>query len=308
MLEDTKFPITIGTGFYNSEWAFRNYTRHLEALDFDKRQIRLVWVDNGSTDKTPQMLDEWTKNHRDEYDSVELLHLEHVSQGPYQKLRNVASVVNLIMRRAVNDLVFIDHDNGGPPDSIHRLLRLRQLPNVGVAAGIMLLASTVPLELTDGHRVVGTTPMPFVAASMLDFDKEEKTNSFTLHRPFMPGLRYSFRVSSLQTPELGPCTLFIPSHLLDQVLDVDAVGKGFAIVAPEVYRGFQVPPDIAGDDVNICLHAKKLGKRVLADTGLIYPHFRLLYTSWRTSRGLFFKVYADISTGVSPTAWLKGRG
>ena len=62
--------VTIGMPTFNREWSLPRVLESMLNLDYDKRRIRICFVDNESTDATMKIIEEFRAEHGPEYESV----------------------------------------------------------------------------------------------------------------------------------------------------------------------------------------------------------------------------------------------
>ena len=119
--------VTIGMPTYNREWSLPRVLDSVLALDYDKKRIRLCFVDNLSTDRTRGMIEEFRARWLHEYEKIVVLRARS----------NISQARNLALKEAAGSdyVFFLDSDILAPPDALRRLLEDLQLhPNVGIAS------------------------------------------------------------------------------------------------------------------------------------------------------------------------------
>ena len=106
--------VTIGMPTFNREWSLPQVLASLYELDYDKKRVRICFVDNESTDSTMRLIEEFRAKHGNEYESVVVV----VARSNISKARNIA-----FEKAAGTDYIFcLDSDILVPPDTINRLL------------------------------------------------------------------------------------------------------------------------------------------------------------------------------------------
>jgi len=129
--------ITIGTATINSSRYLPIFLRHLYRLDYPKKKIRLVFVDNCSEDDTITILQRFKYEHEHEYESIIID--RNTRRG------NVAASHNLIVKNSITDyVVILDHDVLAMKDTLKRLIRLA---STGAITHIPYLSDTERMPL-----------------------------------------------------------------------------------------------------------------------------------------------------------------
>ncbi len=119
--------VTVGMPTFNREWSLPRVLEAILRFTYDKRRIRMCFVDNGSTDGTRKIIEDFQKNHGQEYESVVVKVLNS----------NIPEARNQVFREAKGSdyVFFIDADIIAPPDAIPRLLAsFEKDPLVGMAS------------------------------------------------------------------------------------------------------------------------------------------------------------------------------
>jgi len=119
--------VTIGMPTFNREWSLPRVLESMLALDYDKKRMRICFVDNESTDATMKMIEEFRAGRGPEYESVAVV----VASSNISKARNIA-----FEKAAGTDYIFfLDSDILVKPDTIKRLLAIFKAdPKVGMAS------------------------------------------------------------------------------------------------------------------------------------------------------------------------------
>ena len=150
--------VTVGLPTYNREMSLPKVLESLLALDYDKKRLRVCFVDNGSTDRTMEIVSSFTTSHGAEYESVEVSTLRS----------NIPEARNhiLSMARGTDFVFFLDSDVVPPRDTLDRLLScFKPEGKVGMAAipcdnknarkraGILFRAFAVPYGPHEAYKV-----------------------------------------------------------------------------------------------------------------------------------------------------------
>jgi len=136
--------ITLITALANRSYCLNDYLEGLKNLDFDKKQIDLVWHD-GSCDKNfKEVMDEWLKENGNQYNSIKYMidkrePMHDITAGNPIKSARIASVYNRIrdgIKEYKNKYVFsLEDDIVAPPDTLKKLFKIMNDKKVGVAVG-----------------------------------------------------------------------------------------------------------------------------------------------------------------------------
>lgn len=113
-VQETSPSVTIGIPTSNSGWSLPQVLSSILNLDYDKKRLRLVFIDNYSTDDTEAVLSEFSKAHAGEFESF-----------VFEKARaNIPVARNRCFEKAEGtDYIFcLDSDVVTPPDSLRVLL------------------------------------------------------------------------------------------------------------------------------------------------------------------------------------------
>ena len=112
---------------FNREWSLPQVLDSVYHLEYDKKSVRLCFVDNESTDGTMRIIEEFRAKHGDEYESVVVV----VAKSNISRARNIA-----FEKAAGTDYIFcLDSDILVQPDTINRLLKSFEAdPKVGMAS------------------------------------------------------------------------------------------------------------------------------------------------------------------------------
>jgi len=143
---------------FNREWSLPRVLDSMLALDYDKKRMRICFVDNESTDATMKIIDGFRAEHGQDYESVVVV----VAKSNISKARNIA-----FDKAAGTDYIFfLDSDILVKPDTIRRLLAIFAAdPKVGMAslpwdnrnarkrAGLLYDAFTAPAGPHPAYKV-----------------------------------------------------------------------------------------------------------------------------------------------------------
>lgn len=112
---------------FNREWSLPRVLDSILNLDFDRKRMRICFVDNESTDSTMKIIEEFRAKHGPEYESVVVV----VARSNISKARNIA-----FEKAKGTDYIFcLDSDILVKPDTIGRLLAIFEAdPRVGMAS------------------------------------------------------------------------------------------------------------------------------------------------------------------------------
>jgi glycosyltransferase involved in cell wall biosynthesis len=184
--------VTIGLPTYNREWSLGRVLESVTAFEFDKKRLRICFVDNFSTDRTMEIIADFRRSHGSEYESVLV---ESVRS-------NIPQARNVVFRlaRGTDYVFFLDSDITAPPDTVERLLAHFRLEGpVGIAAlpwdnrnarkraGFLFDAFRVPEGPHEAYKVGNGCDMVSMAAY-------QKVGGFDEDLPVHEDSEFSFRV------------------------------------------------------------------------------------------------------------------
>ncbi len=115
MTPDSELPlVTIGMPTFNREWSLPKVLESVSRLDYDKKRLRIFFVDGCSTDKTMEIIEAFRRDHGSEYESVAV----------EAARTNISEARNMAFRgaRGTDYIFFLDSDILAPPDALRRLL------------------------------------------------------------------------------------------------------------------------------------------------------------------------------------------
>jgi glycosyltransferase involved in cell wall biosynthesis len=137
---------------YNEAPTIREVLERVEALPLDKQ---IVVVDDGSTDRTPTLLDEWQAEHAD----TVVLHRPHRGKG--------AAVRAAIPHATGTICVIQDADLEYDPDDVPRLIRPIEQGHADVVFGSRL-AGGAPQRAFMFWHLVGNRMLSLLASILYD--------------------------------------------------------------------------------------------------------------------------------------------
>lgn len=109
--------ISIGVVTYNRAWCIDRVLQAIYVLDYPKSSLRLILVDNASSDNTVSLLRGFEDNHRDEYEDVRV-----VERGRHDK-EDIAEGRSLCIDNSDGDyFVSLDSDAVMAPETLQRML------------------------------------------------------------------------------------------------------------------------------------------------------------------------------------------
>jgi glycosyltransferase involved in cell wall biosynthesis len=123
----TKWPlVTIGTPAYNSAWSLPKVLDSIAKLDYPKQRLRIVFVDNNSSDDSEEIIRRFVSSHMNEYESLVVRKCE-----PSVSLaRNIC----LKFSEGTDYVFFIDADVVVPSEALQKLLAHFEGDGVGISS------------------------------------------------------------------------------------------------------------------------------------------------------------------------------
>jgi len=129
--------IAIAMLYHASRGVLSKVLGAIDTLDYPKRRICLILIDNMSIDSSSDLVSKWLKDKGQKY-----LEIEHRREpGNVPRLRNIC--LNLALKKGCDYLMFVDSDVLTTPESVKRLLELFKL---GEDVFIGYLPCYVPIE------------------------------------------------------------------------------------------------------------------------------------------------------------------
>lgn len=119
--------VTVGMPTFNRVWSLPRILESMRALDYDKKRLRICFVDSCSTDTTVDIIESFKRDYGKDYESV-VLRVER---------SNISQARNIAFREAAGTdyIFFLDSDILCPPDTLKRLLAsFERDPSVGIAS------------------------------------------------------------------------------------------------------------------------------------------------------------------------------
>jgi len=136
--------ITIGMPIKNRAFCIDRVLRNMEELDYPKNKLKIVFVDDYSTDGTYEKLCEWRDKMKDRYYGIILI----------RSRSNIPQARNICVKNMEGDyILFWDSDAIVPKDALRKALNLlkREKEALAVAATSYLLVDPQTLKIW-GHR------------------------------------------------------------------------------------------------------------------------------------------------------------
>jgi len=233
-------PVAVCTPIYNAMQFLDRYLAHVRLYDWP-RDLTSIYFAVAGNDGTFEALKEFKETFGDEYRRIKVKYVKQVLGGELPHVRNVVQCRNLMVQWSKPDMVFFnDADNFNPPVSIIRLYNGLRLGASG-SAGVYVFRQFDE----EGKERVGFT-------------------SFFLHEGKMRHLSMPGREG------------LFPLEMFGRRLWMDAVACGCFLVKRELLDEvkFFVPfGTTMTDDTALCLKAREMGYKFIADFGLITQHW-----------------------------------
>lgn len=119
--------VTVGMPTYNRAWSLPRVLEGLLALDYEKKRLRICFVDNDSTDGTTDIIRGFMEEYASDYEQV----LLRTVNSNIPEARNVAFEA----AEGTDYVFFLDSDIVAPPDAVKRMLgEFEKSPEVGMVA------------------------------------------------------------------------------------------------------------------------------------------------------------------------------
>jgi len=266
--------LTIGTPFYNSSWCLDQYLGSIIALDYPKELIDLIWIDNGSTDSTKQILFGFKKQYGEFFNKIEIYDCKRVKESINKSemllwkmkwKKNIVKAINMFVnkRDQNTDLVMLGSDCIPPRNGLKKLLDMKYL-GADIGAGMTIILS--------GSRL----------------DKYGRSERIPVFSAFTSMLaKHSF--GGLPVIKTARNVIALPIWLRDKVITVLAVGTGFCIIRKEVLKKIKFEIDyMFGEDLHFCYGAYLAGfNKIYFDTSLWYDHLHYSYILKKKKIGFF---------------------
>jgi glycosyltransferase involved in cell wall biosynthesis len=160
--------VTVGFPTFNREWSLPRVLDSLLAFEYDRRRLRICFVDNGSGDRTMAIIDDFVRTHGKEYEGVVVKSVRS----------NIPQARNLLfeLAKGTDYVFFLDSDITAPPDTVKRLLAGFRDESVGMVAlpwdnrnaqkraGFLFRAFRVPFGPHEAYKVGSGCNMVSMAA------------------------------------------------------------------------------------------------------------------------------------------------
>lgn len=132
--------ITIGIPVYNSAWSLPKVLDSVLTLDYPKELLRIVFVNNDSTDRSEEIVKTFASNHQKEFESITV----RECNGIISVARNVC----LECSAGTDFVFFIDADVVVPSETLRKLLSdFENIEKVGI--------SSVPYDEENARKRTG---------------------------------------------------------------------------------------------------------------------------------------------------------
>lgn len=239
-------PLAIGTPFFHSVDTLEQYFIALTRLDYPKQLLSLFWTVQGDDD-TWNLLESFKATYRHRYNKIvasQIPTAKGARTSQQAKYMNIALSRNVIVAKSAPlDLLFIDSDNFPPPSTIKRL-------TTGMTLGGDIVGGVYPYYMPDP-----------------DVEGLGFSATFKLGNKHPQGL----------TSKNGK--IWFASCLLGRRAWVGWLGMGTTLISREVLGEikFVSTPELVdnhwSEDTYFCKTAGEHGFKVMADYGLMVPHW-----------------------------------
>jgi len=252
-----KDKITIGAPFYNSVWCWKIFSKSILDQDYNKKYINIVWVDNGSTDNTKDLLLKFKKKYEKDYNSIKVLDCPRVkekSRGMRKYIRNIVNGTNMIAdnREKDSDLILMGSDCIPPQNGLKKLLDMKYL-GADIAGGITVI---------------------FAGGRLDKYGRKTVIPVFSIFNALSPSSAFKGVLFHKTEKDL----LTLPVWLKDKVIRVMALGTGFCLIRDRVLKKQRWKVNYRfGEDLYFCWTAHLNGFKIYADTSLWYDHLHYDY-------------------------------
>ena len=253
-------PLAIGTPFCHSVDTLEQYFTALTKLDYPKKLLSLYFTVQGE-DETWELLDTFKSTYKQRYNKIVLARSSMAAgaKNPRQaKIMNIALSRNVIVAKSAPlNLLFIDSDNFPPRNTISRLL-------TGMALGADIPSGVYPCVSTDADIVGGVSPY---------YNPDQDVRGLGFSATFQFGNNTSQGLTSKNGK------IWFESCLLGRRAWVAWLGMGTTLIHREVLDEvrFVSTPELVdkywSEDTYFCKTAGEHGFKVMADYGLMVPHW-----------------------------------
>ncbi len=240
----TETPIAICVPLYNSMIFIDKYLKHVQEFDYPDNLLSLYFTVQGD-DGTYEYLTERVIPHLHEtrnYKTIEAVKVKQILTGEQVHVQNVVKCRNILIEMSTpDDILFMDHDNFSPPNTIRRLLQSSTLGADIVGAPYIFFQTKTGGGLgRTGFTAFFIKPTEF---HYIMIDRDGYTGRF-------------------------------PRWIFGERLWVDAVGMGSTLIKRHVFDAlrFKVRRQRT-DDTDFCMRAGVMGYKILSDFGVVIQHW-----------------------------------
>ncbi len=186
--------ITVGIPTFNSTQFLPIALRSLADCNYDKRLIRVVFVDNYSSDETLEIIEDFKEKYGKAYGSI----IVKQSKSNIPRARNIC----IECAEGSDYIFFLDSDIAIPPDTFGRLLTLFERKNVGMATlhqanvDAVKRASFLLRAFKSGTGVVEAYKVS-AGCNMLSMKVAKEVGNFNERLPEQEDGEYCFRIRKI---------------------------------------------------------------------------------------------------------------
>lgn len=268
--------VTIGTPFYNSAWSFNEYARGIVNLTYPKKKTELIFADHKSKDNTLNLLKDFKKQYESEYRSISVHKIEHLLQDHTHirnRTLNIAQIRNFIIeKKAPNtNLIFLDSDCILPSNAIQRFLKMTY-------RGDICSATTIH-AISNYYAEFGN----LTKQQLLNLCRNPTYLTETLKQ--VASLNFSLKMNvrgEIETFHSNNNIIYLPKQIRNKIIPVIFCGFCCVLIKNTVLKSLKIDMtpsrhDNLSEDSIFCLDARKLGFKIVVDTGLWADHIRFSY-------------------------------
>jgi len=255
--------LTIGCPFYQAKWCWEEFSTSILDLDYPKKLIDIIWVDNKSTDGMVEELNKFKRKYKREYSSIKIFSMPRARVGHKRWRTNIINCCNLIRtkRDQSTDLVLLGSDCIPPSNGLWKLSDMKYLKG-DICGGITIIFGA--RSFSPGSQSVKIFP------------------SFTGYYQLMDNGMFAL-VPFAWDSKSGQ--LILEQSYMQKVIRVMAIGTGFCLITKEVLDKISWKPDMQyGEDLRFCYDAHNLGFNIYMDTSLWYDHLHYRYIRMLTKK------------------------
>jgi len=184
--------VTVGILTFNRAWSLPEVLESLIRFEYDQKLIRIIFVDNESTDGTRQIIDDFVRENGDRYESVKVI----VTRSGISKARNIC----IDQALGTGYLFFLDSDVAAGRETVRRLLA-HVKGSVGVSSfpydsenspgkfGVLVRAFNTPTGPADANKVAA-------GCTLFDMKVVQKVGRFNEGLRVLEDGEYCYRVRS----------------------------------------------------------------------------------------------------------------